>query len=113
MKGKVDFAVFNAEDLIAATNLYAPLLITNELQFNDCKYYSQIKHRQMELRVQFFIYSDNNQYEMVVVVNNESGIKSKHDLIEKKFCHPGYDSEADSNRIISNVSILYHVKLSM
>lgn len=42
---------------------------------------------------------------MVAVVSNDSGIKSKHDLKDKKLCHPGYESEVDSNRIISNVML--------
>lgn len=41
---------------------------------------------------------------MVAIINNDSGIKDKHDLRDKRLCHPGYESESDSNRVISNVS---------
>lgn len=35
LKGKVDFSVFNAEDLVTAANSDIPILLTNELKFTD------------------------------------------------------------------------------
>lgn len=34
-KGKADFAVLTAEDLVTAANLRIEVLITNELKYND------------------------------------------------------------------------------
>lgn len=45
---------------------------------------------------------DKHEYEVVAVVTKESGITSRHDLKEKRYCHPGYGYETDFNRILAN-----------
>ncbi|XP_076253125.1 transferrin 3 isoform X1 [Rhynchophorus ferrugineus] len=80
-KGTADFAVFTPEDLVAAANSQMDILVTNELRY--------FKEHQFE-------------YEVVAVVSNHANIKSKHDLKNKKYCHPGYGYEADWTRILSN-----------
>ncbi|XP_066141002.1 transferrin [Euwallacea fornicatus] len=80
-KGKADFGVFTAEDLVAASNSDIELLITNELRF---------------------VPDQTFEYEIVAVISNHAGIKSKHDLKGKKYCHPGYGYEADWTKILSN-----------
>lgn len=49
-------------------------------------------------------FSDANEYEVVAVIRDTSGIKSKHDLKDKNLCHPGYGYETDWTNILSNVS---------
>ncbi|XP_023309775.1 transferrin [Anoplophora glabripennis] len=80
-KGTADFSVFTAEDLVTAQNSKIEVLVTNELRYNA---------------------KDNYEYEVVAVVNNNAGIKSKHDLKGKRFCHPGYGYETDWTRILAN-----------
>ncbi|XP_048517219.1 transferrin [Dendroctonus ponderosae] len=80
-KGKADFGVFTAEDLVAATNSEIDVLLTNELRFSS---------------------DQNFEYELVAIVANAANIRQKHDLRGKKYCHPGYGYEADWTRILSN-----------
>ncbi|KAH1020339.1 hypothetical protein HUJ04_010018 [Dendroctonus ponderosae] len=80
-KGKADFGVFTAEDLVAAANSEIDVLLTNELRFSS---------------------DQNFEYELVAVVANAANIRQKHDLRGKKYCHPGYGYEADWTRILSN-----------
>lgn len=49
--------------------------------------------------------ADDYEYEIVAVVNNAAGIKSREDLRDKRFCHPGYGYEAYWTRILSNVKV--------
>lgn len=79
-KQQADFAVFTSEDLITATNSALETLITNELRFTEDRY----------------------EYKVVAVLNKKSNIKSKHDLQDKRFCHPGYGYESEWTRILSN-----------
>ncbi|XP_060523755.1 transferrin [Cylas formicarius] len=80
-KHQADFAVFTPEDLVAASNLELEVLITNELRYE----------REKEF-----------EYEVVAVVGNHANIRSRHDLRNKRFCHPGYGYETDWTRILSN-----------
>ncbi|XP_017783463.1 PREDICTED: transferrin [Nicrophorus vespilloides] len=79
-KGIVDFSVFSPEDIVTATNSEVEVLLTNEMRYSQEKY----------------------EYEVVAVINDESGIKSKHDLRNKNFCHPGYGYETDWTDILAN-----------
>ncbi|KAJ8921781.1 hypothetical protein NQ315_008407, partial [Exocentrus adspersus] len=79
-KGTVDFSVFTAEDLIAAQNSEIEILITNELRNTVNDY----------------------EYEVVAIANDRSGIKSRHDLKGKRYCHPGYGYEENWTRILAN-----------
>lgn len=54
--------------------------------------------------------ADDYEYEIVAVVNNAARIKSREDLRDKKFCHPGYGYEAYWTRILSNVIITKNCK---
>lgn len=83
-KGKADFAVLTPEDLVTAANSEIEVLLTNELRYTN----------------------EKNEYEIVAVFRNSSGIRSIHDLKDKRFCHPGYGYESDWTRILSNVIIL-------
>lgn len=47
---------------------------------------------------------DDFEYEVVAIINNHAGIKSRHDLKGKRYCHPGYGYETDWTRILANVS---------
>ncbi|KAJ8938556.1 hypothetical protein NQ314_011445 [Rhamnusium bicolor] len=80
-KGTVDFSVFTVEDLVTAANEEIEILITNELRYNN---------------------KDKYEYEVVAVVNDKTGIKSRHDLRGKRYCHPGYGYETDWTRILAN-----------
>ncbi|XP_074025807.1 transferrin 3 [Leptinotarsa decemlineata] len=80
LKGKADFSVFAPEDLITASSEGVQLLVTNELRYIN----------------------EEHEYEVVAVIDNNSEIKSRHDLGGKKFCHPGYGYETDWTRILSN-----------
>ncbi|XP_050305304.1 transferrin [Anthonomus grandis grandis] len=80
-KGRADFGVFTPEDLVAAANSDVDILLTNEIRyFPDTKF----------------------EIEIVAVFSNSAGIRSKHDLPGKKYCHPGYGYEADWTRILAN-----------
>ncbi|KAF5299510.1 hypothetical protein FQR65_LT01093 [Abscondita terminalis] len=79
-KGKADFAVFAAEDLVAASNLRVEVLVTNEMRYTNDQY----------------------EYEVVAVVDNDANIKTRYDLRDKRFCHPGYGYEADWTQILAN-----------
>ncbi|KAL3278705.1 hypothetical protein HHI36_016239 [Cryptolaemus montrouzieri] len=79
-KKQADFAVFTPEDLIVASNSAIEALIINELRFSDVKY----------------------EYEVVAVLDKKAGIKSRHDLQDKRFCHPGYGYQSDWTTILSN-----------
>ncbi|KAK4882805.1 hypothetical protein RN001_006124 [Aquatica leii] len=79
-KGKADFSVFAAEDLVAASNLQVEVLVTNEMRYTNDVY----------------------EYEVVAVVDNDANIKTRYDLRDKRFCHPGYGYEADWTQILSN-----------
>lgn len=54
----------------------------------------------------YILISDKYEYEVVAVVDKSSGIRSRHDLKEKKYCHPGYGYETDWSRIIANVILV-------
>ncbi|XP_018328245.1 transferrin [Agrilus planipennis] len=79
-KGHADWSIFTPEDLVTAQNSGVEMLITNEMRFTD----------------------DNFEYEVVAVINNDAGISSKHDLKDKKLCHPGYGYETDWTTILAN-----------
>lgn len=80
-KRSVDFSVFTAEDIMTAENAgIEDILLINELRFTP----------------ELF------EYQVVAVIDNRANIKSRHDLKDKKFCHPGYGYEADWTRILSN-----------
>ncbi|CAH1959218.1 unnamed protein product [Acanthoscelides obtectus] len=79
-KGTVDFSVFAPEDLLASVNAGVDLLVTNELRYTNEKF----------------------EYEVVAVIDNNSRIKSKHDLRGKRLCHPGFGYETDWNKILAN-----------
>lgn len=80
LKGKADFSVFSPEDLVTANNEGIQILVTNELRFSDTPY----------------------EYEVVAVVDKHSGIRSRHDLKGKKYCHPGYGIERDWSKVLAN-----------
>lgn len=52
-KGKVDFSVFTAEDLVTATNSQIEVLITNELRFSTGQY---LIFKRTNNYFQFFIF---------------------------------------------------------
>ncbi|KAK9878958.1 hypothetical protein WA026_003777 [Henosepilachna vigintioctopunctata] len=79
-KKQADFAVFTSEDLVTASNSAIETLVTNELRFSEDKF----------------------EYEVVAVIDNKSGIKGRHYLQDKRFCHPGYGYESEWPRILSN-----------
>lgn len=53
---------------------------------------------------------DKFEYEVVAVVSNDAGIKSKYDLKDKLLCHPGYGYETDWTSILANVINLVKIK---
>lgn len=79
-KGTVDFSVFTPEDLVTSENAGVEILLTNEVRFTKNPY----------------------DYQVVAVIDNNSGIKSRHDLKGKRYCHPGYGYETDWTTILSN-----------
>lgn len=79
-KGTVDFSVFTAEDLVTSENAGVEILLTNELRFTK----------------------NPHEYQIVAVVDNRSGIKSRHDLKGRRYCHPGYGYESDWSTVLSN-----------
>lgn len=79
-KGTVDFSVFSAEDLVTSQIAGVEILLTNELRFTKDPY----------------------EYQVVAVVDIRSGIKSRHDLKGKRYCHPGYGHEYEWSTILSN-----------
>lgn len=79
-KGTVDFSVFSPEDLVTSENAGVEILLTNELRFTKHSY----------------------DYRIVAVVDNRSGIRSRHDLKGKRYCHPGYGHNTEWSRILSN-----------
>lgn len=79
-KGKVDFSIFTPEDLVTAINSEIEVLITNQMRFTE----------------------NVNEYEVVAVINDASGIKSQYDLKNKRLCHPGYGYETDWTNILAN-----------
>uniref|UniRef100_A0A6P7F5N0 Transferrin n=1 Tax=Diabrotica virgifera virgifera TaxID=50390 RepID=A0A6P7F5N0_DIAVI len=80
LKGKADFSVFSPEDLVAANNEGVQILVTNELRYVNTPF----------------------DYEVVAVVDKKSGIKSRHDLKGKNYCHPGHGYETDWTKILAN-----------
>lgn len=108
-KGKADFGVFTAEDLVAAANSEIDVLLTNELRFSSGNR-TAVNHRVLVLNRFFSKQLDQKfEYELVAVVANAANIRQKHDLRGKRYCHPGYGYEADWTRILSNVCIKYLV----
>ncbi|CAG9863748.1 unnamed protein product [Phyllotreta striolata] len=82
LKGNADFSLFYPEDLISANLQKIEVLVTNEVRYRP---------------------NDPYDYQVVAVVDNASGIKSRHDLKNKKYCHPGYGYETDDwSKILSN-----------
>ncbi|XP_031358132.1 transferrin-like, partial [Photinus pyralis] len=79
-KGKADFSVFSAEDLVTASNLQVEVLVTNEMRYTN----------------------DEFEYEVVAVVDDEARIQTRYDLRDKRLCHPGYGYEADWTQILAN-----------
>ncbi|XP_053598322.1 transferrin [Microplitis demolitor] len=81
--GDADFAVFEPEDLVTYSNIdggETPILITHELRLSK---------------------NDKSRFDMVLLVSNK--IKSFSDIRDKKFCHPGLDSELiDWTRVFAN-----------
>jgi hypothetical protein len=80
-KGYAHFGVFSSEDLVAARWAGVEILVTNELRFN----------------------SEHFEYEMVVVVDNESDIHTPSDLRGSKFCHPGKGLQNRWTDVIADV----------
>lgn len=81
-KGSAHFGVFSAEDLVAARWADVEVLVTNEMRFNDAPF----------------------EYEIVAVVDNESGIYNAGDIRGAKFCHPGHGLQNHWTEILANVS---------
>ncbi|XP_026471609.1 transferrin-like [Ctenocephalides felis] len=79
-KGVADFAVFSAEDLVAARWSGIDILVTNEMRFHNLPF----------------------EYEVVAVVNNDARISTVQDLKGSRLCHPGHGYEADWNDILAN-----------
>ncbi|XP_055386805.1 transferrin [Condylostylus longicornis] len=77
-KGTAHFGVFSSEDLIAARYNSIEILVTNEMRFHDTPF----------------------EYEIVAIVDNESGINSAHDLRGSRFCHPGHGLENHMTEIL-------------
>lgn len=80
-KGTAHFGVFNSEDLVAARWASVEILVTSEMRFHDTPF----------------------EYEVVAIVDNESGIHTVHDLRGTKFCHPGHALENHWTEILANV----------
>ncbi|KAG5680182.1 hypothetical protein PVAND_009707 [Polypedilum vanderplanki] len=79
-KGYAHFGVFSSEDLVGARWATFEILVTNEIRFH----------------------SDEFEYEVVVVVDNEANINSAADLKKSRLCHPGKGLEGNWNDVISD-----------
>ncbi|XP_044594482.1 transferrin [Cotesia glomerata] len=80
--GDADAAVFEPEDLVtySTSEGESPILITHELRLAR---------------------TDKARFEMVILVSDK--IKSLSDIKNKKFCHPGFDSDViDWTRVFAN-----------
>lgn len=84
-KGLAHFSVFSSEELIAARWAGAEVLVTSEMRFHN--------------KLPF-------EYEIVVIVDNESGIGSAQELRGSRLCHPGMETHSDYTDILANVRII-------
>lgn len=83
-KGSAHFSVFSSEELVAARWSGVDVLVTSEMRYNHDQPF---------------------EYEIVVVIENESGIGSAQDLRGTRLCHPGMETNsADYTDILANVS---------
>lgn len=83
-KGTAHFGVLTSEDLIAARWASVEILVASELRSHN---------------------SNNFEYEVVAVVDNEADIHTVHDLRGKRLCHPGYGLESHWTEVLLNVSL--------
>ncbi|XP_060834228.1 transferrin-like isoform X1 [Rhopalosiphum padi] len=69
LNGEADFGVFQAEEISYATQWNDYLSITNEIRLFE---------------------NEKFDYNMVVLINEDAGIKNLNDLKGKRLCHPGF-----------------------
>lgn len=79
-KGYAHLGVFSSEDLVGARWATLEILVTNEIRFH----------------------SEEFEYEVVVVVDNEANINSASDLKRSRLCHPGKGLDNNWNDVIGD-----------
>lgn len=79
-KGIAHFGVFSSEDLVGSRWASLEILVTSEIRFN----------------------SNEFEYDLVMVVDNEANIHTAADLKNSRLCHPGKGLDTTWNDIISD-----------